>query len=83
MMICSRHGWVCRSANGGGGLTDCESLLVRSVSAWSIACTSAASPVSLTRKYGFVCVWSALKIDVSYNSGWMSVGGWARRRVIT
>lgn len=56
--------WV----NGGTGLTDLASLLGKSVSAWSIACTSAASSVSLTMKYGFVSVWSALKIDASYGS---------------
>lgn len=42
--------------------TDCESLRR---SAWSIAWTFAASPVSLTIKYGFVSVWSASKMDVS------------------
>lgn len=61
-----RHGWVCESTDVGGERTDCESLFAKSASAWSIACTSAASPVSLTTKYGFVSAWSVLKIDVSY-----------------
>lgn len=48
------------------GLTDSESSLARSASAWSIACTSAASPASLTMKYGLMSARSVFKTDVSY-----------------
>lgn len=44
-----------------------------SASSWSIACTSAASPVSVTMKYGLVSAWSALKIDVSCTGSQTSV----------
>ena len=54
-----------RSAYAGRVRTECETLLVRRVSAWSIACTCAVSLVSVIIKYGLVSVWSALKMDVS------------------
>ena len=61
MIVCLRG----ERAGAGRARTDCESLLVRRVPAWSIACTCDVSLASVMIEYGFVSVLGALKMNVS------------------